>query len=92
MGPTHRLIPWPVRVPWPLLTGIFDASVVEKVDALNGFSPIWNRRSHCRRGTPGNTRRQPGAMVYIGGLHGTGGEPGVIVLGLPRALMRGISP
>ena len=35
--PTHRLIPWPVRVPGPLLAGTLDASVVEKVDALNGI-------------------------------------------------------
>ena len=76
MGPTHRLIPWPVRVPWPLLTGIFDASVVEKVDALNGFSPIWNQKNHCRHGRTGNTRGQTEDMVYSGRLHGIARESG----------------
>ena len=76
MGPTHDLTPWPVRVPGPLLTGTLDASVVEKVDALNGFSPIWNQKNHCRPAATGNSRRQTEDMVYSGGLHGIARESG----------------
>ena len=75
-GPTHRLTPWPVRVPGPLLTGTLDASVVEKVNAFNDVSPIWNQRNHCSHGRTGNTRGQTEDMVYSGGLHGIARESG----------------
>ncbi|MCY4515509.1 MAG: hypothetical protein OXC69_10335 [Candidatus Tectomicrobia bacterium] len=63
---THCLTIGPVFILEPMMPPAIPVAVLDTVDALNGFSPIWNQKKNCRLGPMENTRGQAQGTVDRG--------------------------